>query len=172
MADTDRLTEGEQSVLMLHPHVKTLLRPTAILLLILAVAIAVIIVLPLSSASAWPIRAVIGAVALVAGAVWFGVPFRRWVTTAYEVSARRCRLREGIVTRSGRDFPLNRISDVSFVQGPVDRLLGAGRLIVESPGEQGRLVLTEIPEVQRVQSILFDLVEKESSRQDRLDPGS
>lgn len=171
MANTDRLTEGEQSVLMLHPHVKTLLRPAAILLLILAVAIASIIFLSLGSASAWPIRVAIGAVALVAGAIWFGRPFLRWKTTTYEVTTRRLRLREGILTRSGRDFPLNRISDVSFVQGPVDRLLGAGRLIVESPGEQGQLVLTEIPEVQHVQSVLFDLVEKESLRS-RSDPGS
>jgi hypothetical protein len=33
-------------------------------------------------------------------------------------------------------------------------------------------VLTEIPEVQHVQSVLFDLVEKETSRPDRIDPGS
>lgn len=172
MADTDGLTPDEQLVLRLHPHAKTMLRPAAILVLVLGVAIAVIIIFPVSSASAWPIRAVIGLAALVAGVAWFGVPFLRWRTTTYEVTTRRLRLREGILTRSGRDFPLNRISDVSFKQGLVDRLLGAGRLIVESPGEQGRLELNEIPEVQRVQGILFELVEKETSRSGRLDPGS
>lgn len=172
MADTDGLIPDEQLVLRLHPHVKTMLRPTAILVLILGAAIAVIVLVPLSSASAWPIRAIILLVALVAGAAWFGVPLMRWRTTTYEVTTRRLRLRKGVLTRSGRDFPLNRISDVSFEQGLIDRLLGAGRLIVESPGEQGRLVLTEIPEIQRVQGVLFELVEKETSRTGRFDSGS
>jgi membrane protein YdbS with pleckstrin-like domain len=166
------LTEGEQLVLKLHPHAKTMLKPAAILVLIVGVAIAVMVILPLSSANAWPIRAAIGAAALVAGASWFGVPFLRWRTTTYEVTTRRLRVRQGILTRSGRDFPLNRISDVSFRQGVIDRLLGSGTLIAESPGEQGRLELDEIPEVQRVQSVLFDLVEKETLRSSRLDPGS
>lgn len=171
MADTDGLAPDEQLVMRLHPHVKRMLRPAAVLVLILAVAIAVIVVLPLSTASAWSIRAIIILAALVAGAAWFGMPFLRWRTTTYEVTTRRLRLRQGVFTRSGRDFPLNRISDVSFEQGLLDRLLGAGRLIVETPGEQGRLVLTEIPEIQRVQSVVFELVEKETSRTRRFDPG-
>lgn len=169
MAGSEGLTEGEELVLRLHPHAKTMLRPASILLLILAVAIALIIVLP-QGANAWPVRAAIGVVALVAAAAWSGVPFLRWRTTTYEVTTRRLRLREGILTRSGRDFPLNRISDVSFSQGVLDRLLGCGRLIVESPGEQGQLVLTEIPEVQRVQGVLFELVENESARAARPEP--
>jgi hypothetical protein len=38
---------------------------------------------------------------------------------------------------------------------------------VESPGEYGRLVLTEIPDVQRVQSALFELVGAEEGRLSR-----
>jgi uncharacterized membrane protein YdbT with pleckstrin-like domain len=165
------LTEGEQLVLRLHPHAKTMLRPAAILLLVLGAAIAIIVVLPQNVAQVWPIRAAVGVLALLAVVVWFGVPFLRWRTTTYQVTTRRLRLREGILTRSGRDFPLNRISDVSFRQGVVDRLLGCGQLIVESPGEQGQLVLREIPDVQRVQSVLFELVEGETSRSAGLDPG-
>jgi membrane protein YdbS with pleckstrin-like domain len=171
MAGNDGLTPDERLVLRLHPHAKTMLRPAVILLLILAVAIAIIVIVPLGAASAWPIRAAIGVAALVAGVIWFGVPLLRWRTTTYEITTRRLRMRQGILSRSGRDFPLNRISDVSFKQGIIDRLLGAGQLIVESPGEQGRLVLSEIPEVQRVQSVLFELVEKETSPT-RFDPGS
>ena len=70
----------------------------------------------------------------------------------------------GIVARSGRDFPLIRISDVSFSHGPIDRLLGCGKLIVESAGEHGQLVLTEIPQVEQVQATLFQLVEDEQAR--------
>jgi hypothetical protein len=36
--------------------------------------------------------------------------------------------------------------------------------VVESPGEHGQLVLTEIPRVQQVQATLFQLVEDEQAR--------
>jgi uncharacterized membrane protein YdbT with pleckstrin-like domain len=164
VAGTDDLTHGERLVLRLHPHGKTMLRPSAVLALIVAAAVALIIFLPASAVHLWQIRLAIGVAALLAAAIWFGVPFLRWRTTTYEMTNRRLRLREGIVTRVGRDFPLSRISDVSFSQGVVDRLFGCGRLIVESPGEQGELVLTEIPGVRRVQAVLFQLVGEEAAR--------
>jgi uncharacterized membrane protein YdbT with pleckstrin-like domain len=110
------------------------------------------------------VRIIIGAIALLLSIVFFAVPIARWRTTSYELTTRRLRLRSGIVSRSGRDFPLIRISDVSFQHGLIDRILGCGKLIVESAGEHGQLVLNEIPHVQRVQSTLFQLVEDEQSR--------
>src|SRR5262245_35458966 len=103
VADNDGLTAGEQLVLKLHPHAKTMLRPAAILLLILCAAITIILLLPLNAAHLWQIRAGVGIAALIGAAIWFGVPFLRWRTTVYEVTTRRLRLREGILTRSGRD---------------------------------------------------------------------
>jgi uncharacterized membrane protein YdbT with pleckstrin-like domain len=61
----------------------------------------------------------------------------RWRTTTYELTTRRFRLRYGILSRTGRDFPLIRISDFSFSHGLIDRMLGCGRLVIESPGEHG-----------------------------------
>src|SRR5215468_5083942 len=158
------LTHGEQLVLRLHPHAKIMVRPALILLLVVAAAITITLLLPQSTTGQGTIRLVVGIVALLAAVIWFGTPFLRWRTTIYEVTTRRLRLREGIISRSGRDFPLNRISDVSFSQGLLDRIFGCGRLIVESPGEQGTLVLSEIPDVRRVQGVLFQLVGDEEAR--------
>jgi len=163
MAGDESLSEGEQFVLRLHPHWKTLLRPVFLLVVIVAAAIALLVLLPTGHNLAVA-RIAIGAVALLAAIIWFGVPLLRWKTTSYELTSRRLRLRQGILTRSGRDFPLIRISDVSFSHGPIDRLLGCGRLIVESAGEHGQLVLNEIPEVEQVQATLFQLVEDEQAR--------
>ncbi len=149
-------------MLRLHPHGKTLVRPSAILLLDVAAAIAVILILPQSGSDLWPIRLGIGVAALLVAVVFFGGPFLRWRTTTYEVTNRRLRLREGILSRTGRDFPLNRISDVSFTQGVIDRIFGCGTLVVEAPGEQGRLELDEIPEIRQVQGTLFQLVGDEA----------
>jgi uncharacterized membrane protein YdbT with pleckstrin-like domain len=149
-------------VLRLHAHAKTLVRPALTLLFIVAAAIVISVLLPNNVTGIF--RLVLGIVALLAALIWVGVPVLRWRTTVYEVTTRRLRLREGIVTKSGRDFPLNRISDVSFSQGVLDRVFGCGRLIVESPGEMGRLVLSEIPDVRRVQAVLFQLVGDEEAR--------
>ena len=168
MAGDASLSEGEQFVLRLHPHWKTLVKPCFILAVIIAAAIAALILLPPRS-SLGVARVGIGVVALLAAIIWFGVPLLRWKTTSYELTNRRLRLRSGILTRQGRDFPLIRISDVSFSHGPIDRLLGCGRLIVESAGEHGQLVLNEIPQVERVQATLFQLVEDEQARLARED---
>jgi uncharacterized membrane protein YdbT with pleckstrin-like domain len=164
------LTHGEELVLRLHPHAKIMVRPALLLLVIVAATITILLVLPESAAAHGTIRLVVGLVGLLAAVIWFGTPFLRWRTTIYEVTTKRLRLREGIISRSGRDFPLNRISDVSFSQGLLDRMFGCGRLIVESPGETGQLVLTEIPDVRRVQAVLFELAGEEEARLGRVGP--
>ena len=163
MASDDSLTDGEHFVLQLHPHWKTLLRPVLILIVVVAAALTGLILIPPAS-NMGIARLAIGAVAVVMIMIWFVVPLLRWRTTTYELTTRRLRLRSGILSRSGRDFPLIRISDVSFSHGLIDRLLGCGRLVVESAGEHGQLVLNEIPTVERVQATLFQLVEDEQAR--------
>src|SRR5260370_23342631 len=163
MAGDESLSEGEQFVLRLHPHWKTLLRPLFILVVIVLGTSAVMILLRTGSTLA-AAGIAIGAAALLAAIIWCAVPLLRWQTTSYELTTRRLRLRAGILTRTGRDFPLIRISDVSFSHGLIDRLLGCGRLVVESAGEHGQPVLNEIPEVERVQATLFQLVEDEQAR--------
>lgn len=163
MSSAAGLVEGEHLVLRFHPHWKTVLRPLLILAATIVALLIVLIVVP-SGSNALLIRLGLGALALLIIVIFTAVPLLRWRTTSYELTTRRLRLRAGIITRRGRDFPLMRISDVSFAQGLLDRLLGCGRLIVESPGEHGQLVLTEIPRVQHVQSTLFQLVEDEQQR--------
>lgn len=166
MATASGLSEGEHVVLRLHPHWKTVLRP---LLILAATAVGLLILLLYVSATrdSGPARIGLSIVALGIVIAWVAWPLLRWRTTSYELTDRRLRLRAGILTRTGRDFPLSKISDVSFSQGLLDRLLGCGRLVVESPGERGQLVLTEIPRVQHVQATLFQLVENEQDRMSR-----
>jgi membrane protein YdbS with pleckstrin-like domain len=163
MAGDSDLSEGEHIVLTLHPHWKTVLLPFLILVAVVIVAAVLVAVIPHNRLQADE-RLAVGVVALLIAIVWTGVPFLRWRTTTYELTNRRLRLRRGILSRTGRDFPLIRISDVSFSHGPIDRLLRCGKLTVESAGEHGQLVLTEIPEVEKVQATLFQLVEDEQQR--------
>jgi uncharacterized membrane protein YdbT with pleckstrin-like domain len=99
--------------------------------------------------------------------IFLTVPVLRWRTTTYTLTTKRLQTRYGIITRRGRDIPLTRINDVSFEKGLLDRLLGAGRLVVESAGEHGQIVLRDIPRVEYVQATLFKLVEDEQRRLER-----
>src|SRR6516165_23660 len=162
MARESSLTDEEQPVLLLHPHWKTLIRPILIAVLVVAVVL-VAEVIPSGALT----RAAIGVVAVLVLMVLLIVPLLRWRTTTYELTTKRLRTRYGIVTRRGRDIPLTRINDVSFEKGLLDRLLGAGRLVVESAGEHGQIVLTDIPHEEYVQATLFRLVEDEQQRLER-----
>ena len=157
----------EQPVLLLHPHWKTLIRPILIAVLVVAVALVAEAVIQGSGSGALAVRGAVGVVAVLALMVWLTVPVLRWRTTTYELTTKRLRTRYGIVTRRGRDIPLTRINDVSFEKGVLDRLLGAGRLVVESAGEHGQIMLRDIPNVEYVQATLFRLVEDEQRRLER-----
>ena len=163
MARDDGLAQGEQLVVRRHPHWKTVLRPVALLALIVAAVIAALVLLP-HAADRPAVRLAIGAVAVIVAVAFAAVPLLRWRTTSYELTNRRLRLRAGILTRTGRDFPLARVSDVSFSQGLLDRMLGCGRLVVESAGEHSQLVLAELPSVVGFQAQLLQLVGDELAR--------
>jgi membrane protein YdbS with pleckstrin-like domain len=166
MARELSLIDDEQRVLLVHPHWKVLVRPVLLAVLVLAAALVLVAVIPSGSAAAGE-RLLVAAVAVLVLMVWLMIPVLRWRLTTYELTTRRLQIRGGIVTRHGRDIPLVRITDVSFEQGPLDRLLGCGRLVVESAGEHGQIALTEIPHVERVQATLFQLVESEQRRLER-----
>jgi membrane protein YdbS with pleckstrin-like domain len=162
------LTQDEHLVLLLHPHWKTLIRPFAVAVIVIVIALIAEVLIPSNSAAAIE-RLVVAAVAILAVMLWLIVPVLRWRTTTYELTTRRMRVRSGIVTRHGRDIPLARINDVSFEKGPLDRLLGSGRLVVESAGEHGQILLDDIPRVEFTQATLFRLVEEEQRRLERND---
>jgi len=163
MSKDQTLVPGETAVIIVHPHWKVLVKPFALAVLIVAVVLVALVMIPFGKAA--PIAGlVLGGVAIV-GVMWsLMLPLLRWRTTSYELTSRRLRVRTGILAREGKDIPLSRVTDVSFQTGILDRILGSGTLVVESPGEHGQLRLTEIPHVEYLQSTLFQLVEEERVR--------
>jgi uncharacterized membrane protein YdbT with pleckstrin-like domain len=163
------LAVGEESVAILHPHWKTLVRPIALTFVVVAVLLAGEVLIPGGKWAA-ALRLALAAVAIVLLMWWLMYPVLVWRTTVYELTSRRMRLRDGILTRNGRDIPLSRVTDVSFRKGVLDRVLGCGTLVVESAGEHGELALTAIPHVEQVSATLFQLVENERGYGDRPRP--
>lgn len=153
------LSEGEEVVLDLHPHWRALALPLARVPVTVGVAAFLVELVPDWSVQRW-LRLAIVVVALVL-LVWFSLlPYLRWTTTHYVITTRRIVLREGVVARNGRDVPLNRVNDVTFRHTIVERLFRSGTLIVESAGERGQVVLSDVPRVERVQRTVYDLVQE------------
>jgi uncharacterized membrane protein YdbT with pleckstrin-like domain len=71
--------------------------------------------------------------------------------TAYTFTNRRLITRTGILTRTGHDIPLNRISDIEYEKGLVDRVFGCGTLVISDASEEGRVRLDDIPHVEQAQ---------------------
>ncbi|MCW2499029.1 MAG: hypothetical protein JWN87_705 [Frankiales bacterium] len=149
------LGEGEQVVLDLHQHWKTMVLPTVELLVTLGLAGFLLAVVDDDLGR----YAVLGVAALIA-VVFFVVPLLRWRTTHFVVTNERVVMRSGILAREGRDVPLSRVNDVSFQHTLLERILRCGTLIVESAGERGQVTLTDVPRVERVQRTVYDLVDK------------
>jgi len=148
------LTPDERVVEHLRPHWKKLVLPVLVLLVVAAVS-----GYGLGVVASPVLRIVIAALALVVLVTLVVAPVLRWRSTHVVLTDRRVMLRHGILTRTGRDVPLARINDISSAHSLLDRMLGCGTLTVESAGERGRLVLADLPHVERVQAAMYELVE-------------
>lgn len=158
MAFSDKLlAQGERVELELRTHVKTILAP--ILVFIVTVA-AVAYLLKLASDNTWPSWAtwVIVVIGLLIFVVWVAIPLIKWRSTQYVVTNRRLLTRSGLITRTGRDIPLYRINDVTYEKGPLDRILKCGTLIVSDATDKAGMELHDVPNVERVQVRLNELL--------------
>jgi uncharacterized membrane protein YdbT with pleckstrin-like domain len=158
------LNEGEHVVLGTRTHVKALLLPAVVLIVVAGLAGYLSSLPDGDHAAVW--RWVIWVVAGLMLA-WFVVaPFLRWLLTTYTFTNRRLITRTGVLTRRGHDIPLNRISDVSYEKGLVDRLFGCGTLVISDASELGRVELSDIPRVEQAQLTLSDQLFHGSRRAD------
>ncbi|MFI5906629.1 PH domain-containing protein [Dactylosporangium sp. NPDC051541] len=154
------LTKDEQVVLHLHPHWKALFLP--VVWFVLAVAAFVTLAI-LTSWGMIPLLIVAGVlvVILFVITVW---PWVKWRTTHYVFTNERVIMRSGVFSRSGRDIPMGRINDVSFSHSLFERMLGCGTLTIESAGERGQVQLTNLPQVEKTQSVLYELVDADRQK--------
>jgi uncharacterized membrane protein YdbT with pleckstrin-like domain len=143
------LNEGEHVVLSTRTHVKALILPAVVLIIVAGLAGYLSSLPDGDQAGVW--RLVIWVVVAVL-LVWFCVvPFLNWLLTTYTFTNRRLITRTGILTRRGHDIPMNRISDISYEKGLVDRIFGCGTLVVSDASELGRVELKDIPQVEQAQ---------------------
>ena len=101
-------------------------------------------------------------VALASVAVWLLLSMRRlldWLTTGYTITNERVIYRAGVLARRGIEIPLESITNVSFSQSFLERIIRSGDMLIESAGEQGQSRYTDIPDPEALQSTIYQLRE-------------
>ena len=160
------LAEDERVVAHLHPHWITLVGAVFWFVVICAAAGAAIAYLPSGGAHTPLLIAIIVIAAILLS--WLTVsPLVTWRTSHYVFTTHRVLIRRGFLTHTGRDISLQRISDVAFAQTLWDRLVRAGTLTIESAGEQGQETLVNVPNSQKQQQLLNQLIEADHDRRAR-----
>jgi len=154
------MIDGEQTVMTTRTHVKALLVPVIILF---AVSIAGAFLAARTSGYLWGGRPIVmwlvvalSLVLLLLGSV---IPFLRWYLWTYTLTNKRIVEQRGILTRSGRVIPLNRINDVAFEKNLNDRILGSGTLVIHDASEQAGLELRDIPRIEDMHRTVTTLVD-------------
>jgi uncharacterized membrane protein YdbT with pleckstrin-like domain len=159
----DQLSPGESVVLETHEHWKHLMGTLAVCLLAVIGLVLVLAMSPDEGFLAW--LDTLGWVAFAVVVLIFGVwPVLAWWNRTYTLTNERLATRTGVLRRSGRDIPLNRINDVAFEQGILDRLVGAGTLAVSAASEEGTVRLVDIPHVHQVSLKMNELVRRVRGR--------
>jgi uncharacterized membrane protein YdbT with pleckstrin-like domain len=155
---TKLLNDNETVVLDLHPHWWYFIEA--------AVALVVSIVLAVLALSLglddWVRVACL--VLIVASAIWMLARFLRWRTTNFVVTSDRVIFRHGFIAKSGIEIPLERVNSVHFHQGIVERMLGAGDLVIESGAEHGQQRFTDVQHPDRVTNTIHQQMDANEDR--------
>ena len=152
------LNDGEDIVLDLRPHWWTLVKPSVVL----ALSLVLLVVVANAIESDAPTYA---ALALVLVAVlWLVARYLVWITTNFVVTTDRLVYRAGVLAKSGREIPLERINDIAVTQRILERLIGAGDLMIESGGERGQQHFTDVRRPFNVQNIIYREMERAQAR--------
>ncbi|HEV2761125.1 MAG TPA: PH domain-containing protein [Acidimicrobiales bacterium] len=152
------LNDAEEIILDLRPHWFFLFGPALALVAALALAIWV-------SQAVDSDFALFPALALaVVTLLLFLVRFAQWVTTDFVLTTDRLIYRKGIVSRQGKEIPLERVNDVSFQQSLFQRMMHAGDLMVESGGERGQSHFGHFANPQDIQNEIHRAIEAAAAR--------
>jgi len=109
-------------------------------------------------------------VALIASFIAVGVVAVRWSRTFFVVTSQRVIFRQGVLARRGVEIPLERVNNVNFKQSILERMLGAGDLLIESASEDGQQLFSDIRDPEQVLNIIHEAINASTKRKINVDP--
>ncbi len=143
------LSPGEEIVTEFRPHWSAIIRELILSILVLALVVVIIVVTDF----AWQPWLI-----LVLGVAWLllvGRGLIRWWTTQHVITNERVIHRMGLVSKSGKEIPLEVVNDVAFKQSAFERIFGTGDVLIESAGTHGQTRYADIPKPEHIQSVIY-----------------
>lgn len=166
------LNDGEEMVLDLRPHWLVLVLPTIALVAAIALSIAVFLFDGDGDGDARRAASLVALLALLVAAAFFVVRLLGWITTSFVLTSDRIITRQGVLSKSGIEIPLERINTVFFNQRLAERIVGAGDLAIESAGERGTQRFENVRKPAIVQREVYVQMEANENRKfDRVGGG-
>ncbi len=160
---TRSLNANESIALDMHPHWWYFVEPAVTLFAVIVGAVLVKVNFGTDGTFDRLLRFAAVA-ALVVSAVWLLSRYLKWISTHFVITSQRLIFRQGIIAKSGIEIPLERVNNVNFSQSILERLLGAGDLLIESGGEDGQQRFTDIRRPEEVQNLIHDQMEAVARR--------
>lgn len=147
MVKPSMLADDEQVVFRAHAHWKRLVVPVLVTLVV-AAAVTLLLVSVMDDAEPWARWAVVGVGVVVVArlGLW---PTLVWASSTDVLTTRRLISRRGVVSREGRDIPIDRVHSVSYRRSLLDRLLGCGTLVVRTAGDESDVELDDVARIER-----------------------
>jgi putative membrane protein len=137
------LLPGETLILKVHQHwifiLKSILLPIALGILVLIADFTVL------ASAGHHIRTIVSLAVAALALLWLIVVWIRWQSTAYTLTDQRIKIETGILSRSEKIIPIDRIQDCTTRVSLIGRMLGYGRVEVDAAGAQGAEVLLHLP---------------------------
>jgi uncharacterized membrane protein YdbT with pleckstrin-like domain len=157
------LGENEEILFEKRPHWVALVIPIFWAVVILAAAIFALTKVDDPGWLRWVIigAAVIGLLILSIG------PFLKRFFTLFVLTTDRIITRSGVIAKNSKEIPLESINDITFNQSILERMVGAGDLLIESAGERGQNRITNVRDPEGTQLEVYKASEENSNRMHR-----
>ena len=151
----DALSNDEEIISSFRPHWKLLIVP---FLWFVVLAVGIGLAAAYLNWVGWIVSLV-----LLGLIIWLVVrPLVDWYWTRYVLTTERLITRTGLIAKQGVEIPLENITNVNFSQTVIERVLGAGDLLIESAGTTGQSEFENIPRPDEFQALLYKVRERRS----------
>src|SRR6478609_7910825 len=141
------LNQNEEIVLDVHPHWLFFTEPA-----LASLGLLIVVIIAAAAGVSWlTYLALIGLAVTLIWGLWRLVT---WRTMHFVITNDRLIYRSGVFAKRGIQIPLERVNNVNFKQGILERIVGAGDLLVESAGEDGQQRFTDVRHPDRIQNLI------------------
>jgi membrane protein YdbS with pleckstrin-like domain len=152
------LNQNEEIVLDVHPHWLFFTEPA-----LASLGLLIVVIIAAAAGVSW--LTYVALIALAVTLLWALWRLVTWRSMHFVITNDRLIYRSGVFAKRGIQIPLERVNNVNFKQGILERIVGAGDLLVESAGEDGQQRFTDVRHPDQIQNLIHHQMNENENRQ-------